>query len=873
MDEVSVAGVGDAAFEAVKDDAPANTIWDELNSWGKVIADWQNYIISHAVRDGTLTDDRMNNAYRLFLRNKKLDIGDEELPAVPNSVTGRAAAEGTPLILQAVKSLKNVNAIPDVSHVTFGPQLTVVYGHNGAGKSGFSRVLSCACFSRSTSKIIRNIYDDDAPTSPATAQFVINRGNEGDVEIDFTDGDEYDDLKRVSVFDSSVARVHLAQENALGFQPAGFDVFDEAIRAIGVIGQKLDADIASKTRPNKFDQLFTDPGLVAGQIVDLNSKSDIAALRSLATFGDTEQERLDEVDRQEQELLAKSPVETLKALATAKHDIEAVKKRLSDLAAKLGDAAREKATLLVDGQKAALLEAMKAGSETVSHPQLNHTGSTDWDTFVLASRTLGQSEGDAYPVEGDPCLLCHRPLDAPSVSLIARMWGYLGHEARQTAMAADEKINDYIAQTKALDCDLLPTESRMRADLSKINPGIVSKIDTESGIIDERRNALVLALENGAIDQLPAGDIALPEEAISKVLEDIAAQDSALRKGKFDELLAKLKVEHITLRQRQVLSKNIDDIVAYVEDLVWIEKAGSSRPNTRFITDRQKIVFEKLIEGNYKDRLNEECHKLGCSLPFEFKARGSSGKTLRGLKAKGGHSPDDIFSEGEQRALSLADFLTEVNLNPASAAIVLDDPVTSLDHQRKIAIAQRLVEEAGVRQVIVFTHDLVFLTLLSDHADNADHAMLGHWVECQDGTPGYVNINQTPANTKVYRKTTKAKEFLERAKKVSGREKVDLVRSGAGALRRTIEEVVVFHLFKDTVRRWNEQIRLGAVTKIAWSDEVADDIVSLQDDTSRLLEGHSNSDEFAGAMPDVDGLEKLIARVDTLIVKAKVERK
>jgi hypothetical protein len=249
------------------------------------------------------------------------------------------------------------------------------------------------------------------------------------------------------------------------------------------------------------------------------------------------------------------------------------------------------------------------------------------------------------------------------------------------------------------------------------------------------------------------------------------------------------------------------------------------------------------------------------------------GKTLRGLKAKGGHKPDDIFSEGEQRALSLADFLTEVNLNPTSAAIVLDDPVTSLDHQRKIAIAKRLVEEAGVRQVIIFTHDLVFLTLLSDHAETFGHALLGHWVDCQDGVPGHVNCDETPANSKIYRKTTKAKEFLERAKKASGRDKVDLVRSGAGALRRTIEEVVVFHLFKDTVRRWNEQIRLGAVTKIRWSDDVADEIVALQDDTSRLLEGHSNSDEFSGGMPNVDGLEKLIARVDTVIDKAKAERK
>ncbi|RYG94961.1 MAG: hypothetical protein EON58_15180, partial [Alphaproteobacteria bacterium] len=326
MDELGNGGDALAAPDAAGEEGPQTTIWSELNAWGKSIADWQRYIISHAVRDGTLTDARVEEAYRLFLRDRELDNGDEKLPDVPDSVTGRVDAEGTPLALRAIKSLKNVNAIPEVSQIIFGPQLTVIYGHNGAGKSGFARIFSCACFSRSSPQIIRNIYDDQARDAPATAQFVVDRGNGFDEDIAFTDGDEHDDLKRVSVFDSYVARIHLGKENELGFQPAGFDVFDEAVRAIGLITERLEAAIHARTRPNKFDQLFADPGPVAVEIAALNAKSDTAELRGLATFGDAEKERLDEVARQEQELLTKSPVETLKALAIAKTDIETLQK-------------------------------------------------------------------------------------------------------------------------------------------------------------------------------------------------------------------------------------------------------------------------------------------------------------------------------------------------------------------------------------------------------------------------------------------------------------------------------------------------------------------------------------------------------------------
>ncbi|QNO27844.1 AAA family ATPase [Sphingopyxis sp. OPL5] len=872
-DDVGATGGGSDMAQAGSSPAPQTSIWEELNQWGSGLPDWQRLILSHSVRDGRLTDDRVGESYRLFLREKTLDKGDEELPTVPSSVTGRAPAQGTPLQLLGVKALTNVNAIPEAAHILFGPQLTIIYGHNGAGKSGFARILSRACFSRSNPEIIRNIYEDGAADSPATAQFIVNRDNGLDEDIAFTIGDEHHDLKRVSVFDSSVARIHLAKENELGFQPAGFDVFDEAIRVVTLIGQKLDADVQQKTRPNKFDQLFADPGLVADHISGLTAQTDVAALQALATFGPEEQERLEEVARQEKELLAKSPVETLKALAAARTDIQALHAKIPILAGKLGADAADRARTLLADHKAALLEAVKAGSESVSHPGLHQTGSRQWDALVLASRTLGQAEAEFYPIDGDPCLLCHRPLDTPSITLIRRMWAYLDHEARQNAMAADARINSLITELKALDCALLPMDSRIRSDLSKFDPALISAIDAMAASLDKRRADLVDALETGVAEGLPTGGFAIADDALGAALVKVDAQDAALRGGKFDDLLANLKREHIELRQRQVLSKNITDVLSFVDDLAWIDKASRARPNTRFVTDRQKQMFEKLIEGSYKDRLKDECERLHCALPYEFKARGSAGKTLRGLKAKGGHKPDDIFSEGEQRALSLADFLTEVNLNPASAAIILDDPVTSLDHQRKIAIAKRLVEEAAVRQVIIFTHDLVFLTLLSDHAETLGHAMRGHWIDRHNDRPGHVIIDEIPANTKVYRKTTKAKEFLARAKSASGREKVDLVRSGAGALRRTIEEVVIFHLFKDTVRRWNEQIRLGAIGKIAWSDAVADEIVTLQDDTSRLLEGHSNSDEFAGGMPDVDGLERLIGRVDAVIDQVKSERK
>ena len=69
-----------------------------------------------------------------------------------------------------------------------------------------------------------------------------------------------------------------------------------------------------------------------------------------------------------------------------------------------------------------------------------------------------------------------------------------------------------------------------------------------------------------------------------------------------------------------------------------------------------------------------------------------------------------IVSEGEQRCISIAAFFAELSTADDPSAIVFDDPVSSLDFQWRSAVARRLVEESKRRQVIVFTHDVVFLS-------------------------------------------------------------------------------------------------------------------------------------------------------------------
>jgi len=126
--------------------------------------------------------------------------------------------------------------------------------------------------------------------------------------------------------------------------------------------------------------------------------------------------------------------------------------------------------------------------------------------------------------------------------------------------------------------------------------------------------------------------------------------------------------------------------------------------------------------------------ELGASrIPLSVKPIGVSGETVHemllegaGLKAK----ISQVLSEGEQRVIAIAGFLAELGIAGHTNPIVLDDPVSSLDHDFTQRIAARLVREGLQRQVIIFSHDIAFLMELQDAAVDLGKA----------GTPVHVAV-------------------------------------------------------------------------------------------------------------------------------------
>jgi wobble nucleotide-excising tRNase len=225
-------------------------------------------------------------------------------------------------------------------------------------------------------------------------------------------------------------------------------------------------------------------------------------------------------------------------------------------------------------------------------------------------------------------------------------------------------------------------------------------------------------------------------------------------------------------------------------------------------------------------------------------------------------TPDKVLSEGEKRAVALADFLTEVSLDEGSHAIVLDDPVTSLDFDWKETVARRLVAEAVRRQVILFTHDLHFLYLVNKFAEQESLDLVFHHIrrEGPNGKPGYIYSDISPMTEKSNRKPTKAEYYLARAEKATSQEEqAEKLQAGFGTLRASYEAFVAFDLLGGVVQRFEHNISVGRLKEVVADPDLFNKVMNKYVHLSRYIPAHLQSDLGASVPPTPEMLKAEIA--------------
>lgn len=215
---------------------------------------------------------------------------------------------------------------------------------------------------------------------------------------------------------------------------------------------------------------------------------------------------------------------------------------------------------------------------------------------------------------------------------------------------------------------------------------------------------------------------ALPEAELAEIESEARAYARQLEAAADLEGRKILQAEHDELKERAAAGHLHDIAGKEIDRLVKLDRLAKclGQTSTTAITKLGNELADEIITPRMRDRFQREIVRLAAEKVRVEVVRsggqyGSPNYQIR-LFANAKTKVHLVLSEGEQTCVALAAFLTELATATHKSALIFDDPVTSLDHRWRRKVAHRLVEEAKERQIIVFTHDLVFVNDLNDGA-------------------------------------------------------------------------------------------------------------------------------------------------------------
>jgi energy-coupling factor transporter ATP-binding protein EcfA2 len=808
------------------------TLREDLYEWLTVLPAWQQDLVRRLASRPQLDGDEYEQARHVVLAAYGAledDVTAPEPAAISFDEVPGPPEPGDVTRLLAVGSLRGVGAVADDQELSFAEAgLTIVYGANAVGKTTYVRALKRVCRTVDCDAELRgNVFaapGDAQPPPTARVEYVGQTGVRAQ-QIDLPEpGDT--GLDALSVFDSRCAELYLDSRNTVAYVPSSLKLLARLASTQDSLRHDLDEVIEQLRREQpEFRELAT-PCEARTRALGLTANTNVEELRAFATLTEAERQRHTELraaiaaaDAQNAQVDADAARQDARDARTLAATLRSLSERLS--------ATRLEQLRAAAGEASRASEAVALAASEFAQLPLPGIGADAWQRMWHAARQFIENEGGSFPPGlAQPCPLCLQPLADEAATR-------LEHFERHVQSALQQQALDAAAR---LEVALELVAERAVDDLrGGFLTGLREREEGLSNAVERFLGEMTACMAR--LRQDPMADVGPPAEDPRQALEDwaaardqhaetlLAATDTA-RQSELRQGLAELD-------GRELLAARMADAEAWVKTLGRIQalQRAHSGLATNRITTKQRELSERAVTGALDQQLRQELDLLNCEhLPVDLHPQTAVGQTqvaLRLAGAQGVPPVSDILSEGEQRALSLAFFFAEIGIAEHAGGIIVDDPVSSLDDERRSYIARRLVTEAAQRQVIVFTHDLPFMLDLIEQAEQKglEPALQGVWRLGR--AVGRVDDNPPFSAMKFRQRTNVLTERVSQWDNQPDPRDADeawrRVCDFYADMRTTWERAVEERLFRGVVQRFQREVKTLKLREV----EVTDDLVSV----------------------------------------------
>ena len=714
------------------------TILQEIYARSKGLPAWQHDTILRIYTNRELAGTDIEDLYALA----KAGAGIEDLQKRASNALDDAqvaiSVDPTRLVqLLSIKEISNVNALTSRGSIPIPETgLTVIYGENGAGKSGYSRILKHACRAHDQREVILpNARIDPAKVGKLSAKFEVSiDGAKADLAWAFGNTAP-EPLSEIAIVDTDCARAYIDNHGDFTCRPYGLDILGTMVSLVSNLRAMATKERAANTPNNAtFAAIATTQTSTGRALLAIPGATKPNDIEALATLTQIELDRLALLIKT---LAEGDPKHKAQALRRQAARLQELKGRI-DLAAPMIDDAKLAAVHdLIEKSKAAEAAAELAAADFKAAPgQLSGTGGEEWKALFEAARTFAKT---SYPehvlaeLPGDaPCPLCQNPLGSQGAARLPRFNTFVQQVTEAQAKHARANAEEAYMAVRDVNLDLL-IGAALAEELKEIDAPLTERCSAlQAGFTKRQQQALETSARKVGWDQIAV----LPCDPRARLgcHATILIEQAKALEATADEMA---KVAMTQEMQELEARKRFGEVKIAALDAIAKHELSSKLPacidemDTRRIFLKSTGLSRTMASQELVDALNAELRSLKAhELYVGMKPKSPGGKTQfkLTLQLPGVGTPSAVLSEGEQRAIAITSFLAEIRLGKGRGGIVFDDPVSSLDHRRRREVAERFASESKHRQVINFTHDIYFLAILEQKAEAAGTLLAKNYI-------------------------------------------------------------------------------------------------------------------------------------------------
>ena len=841
----------------------------DLTNWFNEKPYWLRKAAEILISEGGVIEESNYQFLRdLCIQEAQGEINLDPIDLQLNRLIYESEGEEVRLKLKSVGDIENINALSPRKPVDFGEEnLSVIYGENGSGKSGYVRILSNICGSPNKIPLLPNTYKDNLGDQRCRVKY-IKENAEKEAHWAVESG-SIDDLGSISVFDENCGRIYVNEENETTYEPQILTFFSQLTDVSDKIARymqdkiHLEGESKLPTLPEEYRE--TESGIFYTTLSV--GTTEIQIKEKCKPLNEQEEKELLDLDRRISE---QNSQKLASDLASKNEYITKIISHMTKYVQAFSDANYSEIRKLGEDFENMEASASIFAERLFKDSNLEGVGKETWKHLWEYARVYSQEiayKDKDFPFTGDGalCVLCQQSLNDDAKERFLSFEDYVKGEAENAVTKAKTSLD---VKLKSLP-DILSKEE-------------ITVLLSASGLESDRLkndllkfHSIVLKRKNEFCQKPPFSESITPLTSVDQCLQEaqkmIQINNTLIDQYNQDaetEKRNKLIAESNNFQAQKWIYQHRELIVIEINRLKQVDllKKSHESAGTTSLSRKKSTLSELLITQSYVDRFNQEKNKLGADgINVKLVKSGTKkGKTFHKIilinaKQK---SPKNILSEGESRIISLAAFLSDSRGRSNFSPIVFDDPISSLDQSFEGYVSDYLVELSTHRQIIIFTHRTSMLVSLQNAAKLQEAKISFNHLENQSwgvGEPGDLPLQMKSPKSALNILNEKVMAKIKLQEQEDKRNQADSIRSICSNFRIILERIVEKHLLNDIVQRYRKDIqtkgKLSALSQI--SEEDCNKIDRLMSDYSKPL--HSQPDETAPVLPELTVLQRDIA--------------